>query len=267
MNRFIAIFITMLSSTAWPQDQITIDSVSHSGRGCPPGSVAVDFSEDKEAFTLIFSDFIATTDSIEDQRKGCDISFIMNTPRNWGFSIYGIQFRGGAILEKDSRGYQDAAFIFDGNRTGRIGAMELEGEYFDSYERAIQVPLTDFKWFGCQERKVKLRIRTGIKVEADELSQALMTIDSIDGDSAQTFGLQWRRCDNDRKSVAYSCKIELTKADGTIVRERLLKSVGRNTKAVKAKMVAKQKVLCDKAAVKFPNLDCGINRDSCRKIQ
>ncbi|SMF71334.1 DUF4360 domain-containing protein [Pseudobacteriovorax antillogorgiicola] len=256
----------IVATSVQGQSNITIDDLNYGGTGCPLGTVGLNLSDDREAFTLTFSEFIASTDDPSERRKICDVNFNMNIPRNWAFAVYGIQFRGYAFLEERVQGVQDAAFVFDGNRTGRLGAMRLDGLYEENYERSVQIPLTNFKWFGCKQRKVKLRMRAGIQINANEDAEGFMTIDSIDGDTAQTYGLLWKRCDETDNKTVVSCKIALRDSEGKLVREKLLQAQGANLQAARRRMLAKESKLCQKANSKYPKLSCGVERPSCKKI-
>lgn len=67
-----------------PSEPITIQKIQYNGTGCPLGTVAQNVSDDKQAFTLTFSEFIAESGpgiSLAQGRKNCIATVTLGAPR------------------------------------------------------------------------------------------------------------------------------------------------------------------------------------------
>src|SRR6478735_7372120 len=76
---------------------VTVESVAYSGDGCPEGSVAAHISPDAEAFTVIFSRFIAEVGPVvatTTARRQCKLHVKLSVPRGWSYALVGTDFRG-----------------------------------------------------------------------------------------------------------------------------------------------------------------------------
>jgi hypothetical protein len=191
--------LPIVSTSALGQDQpppasIRIDSLSYQGNGCPSGSVAANLSPDRKAFTVLFDQFIA--DSTRSQQpKTCRIGLNFSYPRGWTFTLYRIDLRGYAALTTGATGKQQASYQFGNGSLRALGDMHFSGPYDDNYYHASVLSLQNLSWAPCTAGTSLLRLNTQIQAIAGPGSNALMTVDSIDGDTIQTYAMKWRRCD------------------------------------------------------------------------
>src|ERR1043165_583151 len=85
-----------------PPDKIIIDVATVNGSGCRPGTAAVAVSEDNEAFTVTYSEFMAQVGvgaQPTDFRKNCQISLKVHVPQGFTYAIAQADYRGFAHLE------------------------------------------------------------------------------------------------------------------------------------------------------------------------
>src|SRR5687767_3549531 len=69
---------------------VAIDSVTYSGDGCPPGSVAITLSPDGEAFTVAFSQLFAAVGSgvaATDAAHRCKLHLKLTVPPGWSYAL------------------------------------------------------------------------------------------------------------------------------------------------------------------------------------
>ena len=74
-----------------------IGAITYGGTGCPQGSVGKSISDDRETFTLIFDQYIASIGPvvpISDSRKDCQLVVRINAPVGFAFAVMHIDQRG-----------------------------------------------------------------------------------------------------------------------------------------------------------------------------
>lgn len=77
--------------------EVTVESVSWAGSGCPAGSVAYDLGEGATVVSLSFDSFVAGTGKgmkATDKRKNCNIRMKMKYPQGWSYTIAKTDVRG-----------------------------------------------------------------------------------------------------------------------------------------------------------------------------
>lgn len=267
MKLMTCLFAILLAGNSWAQSRLKIKELSYNGSGCPLGSVGVNISDYNEAFTLSFSDYVAASDEPSDRRKNCQVALDVDVPQDYRLAIYGLQFRGEAFLDRKTSGIQSVRYNIDRNKDNHIRDMTLEGPYDSFYERAITIPAKEIRWFGCSNRPTQIRISSAVSVRAKEGQDALMTVDSLDGDSTQTYGVVWRPCRTTERNVTLSCKAELKKPNGRLVSEKILSSQGTSLKRAKTKMQKRFERKCQKSKQRRPDLNCSLIRSSCQVIR
>ncbi|GAA2358628.1 hypothetical protein Cme02nite_34800 [Catellatospora methionotrophica] len=80
-------------------DTVYIAGIAYGGTGCPNGSVASSFSNDRTSATLIFDQFVASTGPgvpVTERRKNCQINLNLHIPRSLAWL---------AAVKVDHRGY------------------------------------------------------------------------------------------------------------------------------------------------------------------
>ena len=83
--------------------EVYIQDITYNGSGCPIGTVAENVSDDNQAFTLTFSDYIAEAGpgvSIRDGRRNCQVTLDLHVPQGWQFSLASFDYRGYVFLDE-----------------------------------------------------------------------------------------------------------------------------------------------------------------------
>ena len=157
---------SLLAQPAAPSN-VTIESISNAGNGCYPGSVAKNISDDGRAMTLLFDDFIveAGPEVGPQQSKSCNVKLGMKVPAGWSYSLFCVDFRGYADLDRNVKAAQSAQYTFDGSRHAKVGSMELVGPKALDYTHLTQIPVNSLSWSPCSTGEVKpLSINTKINI-------------------------------------------------------------------------------------------------------
>ncbi len=179
---------------------VSIKSVSYQGTGCPEGTVASDVSEDKKALTLVFDKFsaaIGPSIDIKERTKNCRIKFDLDVPAGMQFTIFQVDYRGYADLDPGTAGLHSAAYFFsDQHWTGKRVKIikKFKAPFKNDFESRHKVGLITDMWSRCGVAQT-LTLDTALALGANSGKEAVLTLDSIDGELAkQKFHMAWRRC-------------------------------------------------------------------------
>jgi len=188
-----------------PSEPVSIKKIVVNGSGCPLGTVAQNISEDKQAFTLTFSEFVAETGpglSPTIARKNCVVTATLQVPTGWQYSIGSFNYRGFMGLDQGIRATHSTSYFFEGvGKQGTFAAVK-DGPLQEDFVFTDKIGLTSVfipdTWSDCNVERA-LNINTSIRVanvnpRLYKNAQGLITNDSIDGQIKQVFGLTWRRC-------------------------------------------------------------------------
>lgn len=181
-----------------PANEVTIQSISWAGSGCPPGSVQGSMAPDAQAFSLLFSQYIASAGPgipVTQNRKNCDLLVRLRFPQGWSFSVFTVDYRGYATLDARVRGTQRSAYFFEGQFPSAALRTDLVGPYDANYEIRDTLGLSAVVWSPCGAARA-LNINTEVRVNNRDNRQGsgLMTTDNITGELTHIYGVQWRRC-------------------------------------------------------------------------
>lgn len=184
---------------------VTINSIQAIGSGCKdPSTYAVNLSDDKKAFTLTFSEFIAQVGPgvpLIESRKNCSITLSLKVPSGWQYTIGTFNYRGFMDLAPRIRAEHTTTYYFQGQgRTGTFAAAEV-GPQAKDFVYTDKVGLTTVyipdTWSPCSVSRA-LTINPSVRVSklsgAASDASGIITNDSVDGELTQIFGLVWRRC-------------------------------------------------------------------------
>lgn len=170
--------------------QIRIEAVSYNGPGCPMGSASALLSSDARALTLLFDRFTATTESGGHRDfKACSVDLQMRVPNGWSFGIFRTQVRGYVDIHPGSLGTQRSRYTFGGQRLS-VSAREIRGPFTNDYQHDESVPLPNIVYSPCGGGR-NLAILTSLEVSGPS---SHMTVDSLDGELRQVYGIHWKRC-------------------------------------------------------------------------
>ncbi|WP_344904901.1 DUF4360 domain-containing protein [Actinomadura meridiana] len=194
--------LTTLSAAAAPApaapDGVSIDVVTVNGSGCRAGTWSVDLSRDRTAFTVNYSDFVASDGGDApptDSRKNCQINLRVNAPADYTYGIFGLDHEGYARLREGASGVQLTNVYFQGDPvTRQIGNHQLQGRYRGGWEFEDRISREAVVYKQCGEDR-NLNINTELRVDAgssDDTRTSYMSMDSTHGNAKYLFA--WKRC-------------------------------------------------------------------------
>jgi len=191
------LLLSQMANAASNPELVSIKSLHYRGSGCRPGSVVYNLSADAAAFTLIFDSYIAEGGphtAEQDQMKACQVMIDLDYPKGWSYTVAQVDFRGYAKLDQRARAVLRTNLFFAKTMRGPALKSEFQGPYDDDYVVSDRLGIGgDHPWSGCQGRD-NLTINTVAHVQAPGRSRGLLTVDSIDGEFVQTYGLRWKKC-------------------------------------------------------------------------
>lgn len=187
-----SISLGIVGAAAAQPTEVRVQGVSHSGTGCPAGTVDTVVSAGSDSVILGFDAFVAqTVPPVTLARKNCQIVIDLRFDPKWSFTIFRVDYRGFAGLEAGVFGQQRSTYFFQGVRPSgdAVATTSIRGRFFDNFSRSDDVGL--LVWSPCEESTHPLVINTEVRVQGN---QGLMTVDSVTGKVVQVYDLKWRKC-------------------------------------------------------------------------
>lgn len=213
MKKFFLPTMLLISSHAFsnqlPDPElagVTIQNISALGSGCKdPSSYSVNLSDDKTAFTLSFSDFIAQVGPgipLIESRKNCSITLDLRIPAGWQYTVGTFNYRGFMDLAARVRAEHSTSYFFQGQgKTGQFSANAtgpLARDFVYTDKVGLETSYIPDVWSPCNSASRALTINPSVRVSKQGGAKAdaagIITNDTVDGELKQVFGLQWRRC-------------------------------------------------------------------------
>eukprot|EP00244_Chara_vulgaris_P001088 TRINITY_DN1171_c0_g1_i8.p2 TRINITY_DN1171_c0_g1~~TRINITY_DN1171_c0_g1_i8.p2 ORF type:complete len:197 (-),score=38.44 TRINITY_DN1171_c0_g1_i8:437-1027(-) len=187
---FAAVLLMMVALPASAQpSEVTISYVNYQGTGCKWQNTNYALSNDYKTVTFMFGGMVATTDGgLADKRKTCQMSFNINYPDGWSFSLGQATGRGFADIAKHSHGIYESHYYFSGQTGTAIIERKIKGPKVGSFE--FTDDFLTIVWSECNKAP-NLNIKTVVRVEG---KKAVMALDSHDTKFQLIFNLQWRKC-------------------------------------------------------------------------
>jgi len=189
--------IAQLDTTGPNPNEVYVQSITYGGSGCPQGSVATSFSDDRETFTMIFDSFIASIGPgvpVTESRKNCQINVNLHIPQGWSFSIASADYRGYVQLPKGVTATQKSIYYFQGEVAQVSANCNFIGPVSKDYLVHDEIPLNSVVWSACN---VVRPVNANTQVRINNIPQgatAMVTTDSIDGKIKHILGFQWKKC-------------------------------------------------------------------------
>ncbi|MFC6883716.1 MULTISPECIES: DUF4360 domain-containing protein [Actinomadura] len=180
-------------------DGVTIEIATVIGSGCPTGTAAVAVSDDKEAFTVTYSDYMAQvggTSGPTDFRKNCQINMKVHVPQGFTYAIASADYRGFAHLEPGATGTEKASYYFQGMPQTTAISHNLRGRFSDNWQFDDVNDVTQLVYKPCGEER-NFNINTELRVNkgtSDATKTSFMAMDSVDGSIKTTYHFAWKRC-------------------------------------------------------------------------
>jgi len=205
---------------------VYVDSFSAGGNGCAPGTVTQNLSPDAKALTLLFDNFLVDSSANRGRevKKSCRVNMRLAIPPGWAYTLFSVDYRGFASLGDDDESRLRSWYSLDGSQQIRISNLKMEGPYQADYLQRAWVPLDTLPWLACNRTSSNIVIDTEIMTNGDS---AMMTVDSVDGELRQQYGVAWRRCSN---SVTWAgrCEVVLESVWGSDMNRFRTTGVGRD---------------------------------------
>ncbi len=180
---------------------VKIESLVYAGTGCPAGTVVDELADDKQAFTLMFDDFVAEVGPgipTREGRKFCQINLDLSYTPGWSFAIMELDTRGYVGLDKKVTATQKSSFYFQGSETMGEFQTDFTGYFDDDYEVIDVVPFDAAIWSPCDSNR-SLNIKTQVRLNnrRNRNGSGIITADSVDGTMSLMYGIAWKQCPTD----------------------------------------------------------------------
>jgi hypothetical protein len=177
---------------------VRVRNISYAGSGCPAGSVAGNTSPDRQAFTLLFDQYIAEVGPgvpLNQKRKNCQINVDLDFPSGWSYTIFTVDYRGYVSLERNVKGTQQSSYYFQGQgRTATLKTL-MNGPIDQNYQIRDTLGLSATVWSPCgAQRALNINSQLILDNSRARNSSGLLTTDSVDGELKLVYGIQWQRC-------------------------------------------------------------------------
>lgn len=190
-------------AAAPPAEQITISSVSHSGNGCPQGSVSSTMNLEKTIITLGFDRFqtyIGPGTSVLDRTKNCQIHVNLKYPSGFSFAVVDSVYHGFALLESGVTSDFLSTYYFSNDAANTCttrstivgGGIWAEGQV---YTQQDTVPATNVIRSPCSGSNAILNINNRINLSSSSATASGM-ISNDDATLAltQQVNIKWYSC-------------------------------------------------------------------------
>jgi hypothetical protein len=185
-----------LSGTAAAQSfnpgEVYVQALNYGGSGCPQGTVAHNLSPDAKALSFLFDSFAVDTPSNGGRRtkKSCAINLQLHVPAGWTYTLFSVDYRGYAEMDKRSEARLRSWYAMQGQEI-RISNNTMRGPMAQNYLQRAWVPLDALPYLTCSTLPSVVTINTELTVDGPS---AMLTVDSVDGEIRQDYGIAWKPC-------------------------------------------------------------------------
>lgn len=197
--------LLMLSQASLAQfspGQVSIQSVTLAGSGCPAGTARAVLAPDGSSLTVMYDQFEARADSAQPlARKNCEVLVKIRKPVIYAFAVESADFRGFVGLDHGTRATQKVKVETGSGKLAKVNVnlaqQAWRGPLNENFTISAVKPVEGLKYLSCFQPKkdAQLKIKSEIVVEnGGGSSQGLITIDSFDGSLVQKYNLKWINC-------------------------------------------------------------------------
>jgi len=177
--------------------QVYINAITYGGTGCPQGTVGSYISADRQTFTLIFDEYVASIGpgvAVAQNRKNCQLNLDLRYPGGFQYSIFNTVYRGYVGLDAGVNGLQSTNFYFSGQVAQSTTSTSFKGPIDGNYEAVDSVNLVSTIWSPCGAQSA-LNLNSQVRLtSSNSAASGLITDDSIDGKITFVVGVQWQKC-------------------------------------------------------------------------
>ncbi len=207
MKKILSLLLILFSINAFsqttPEGVQIIDSVV-SGDGCLAGQVRGQLSPDKKELSFLFDNFITesgTPIAPRIDKKNCVIKMKIAIPENWSMSLASADYRGFANVETGGVAEHNAKYNLNKDKAeATFSNLTIQGPFSDIYFHRYSLPEDQQSWSVCRARQVQLMIKISLsslsaKQIGDKRPITMLTLDSLDTSTRQSFGVNWKPCE------------------------------------------------------------------------
>ena len=170
------------------------------GSGCPAGTAAIAPADDRTAFTVTYSDYLAEAGQGSDPtdfRKNCQLNIRVSYPQGFTFGIAQADYRGFANLQQGATGTEKGSYYFQGMSQTEQISHRYNGPISDDWQATDSTEVAAIVFAPCGEKRnfninTELRVYPGTSNTATTTS--FMTMDSTDGNLETTYHFAWKTC-------------------------------------------------------------------------
>jgi hypothetical protein len=177
--------------------QVYIKGITYGGTGCPQGSLSSFISADRQTFTLIFDQYVASIGpkvAITENRKNCQLNIDLQYPSGFQYSVFNTVYRGYVDLDDGVTARQQSTFYFSGQSAQTSTGTNFKGPRTGDYTLSDQLGLSSVVWSPCGSPKA-LNLNSEVRLNSSKTgASGLITDDSIDGKVTFIVGVQWQNC-------------------------------------------------------------------------
>jgi hypothetical protein len=179
-------------------DYVMIDVATVNGSGCPAGTAAVAAADDRTAFTVTYSQYLAQAgqgSAPTDFRKNCQLNIRVSYPQGFTFGIAQADYRGFAHLQAGATGTERGNYYFQGMSQTASRTHNFNGPFSDDWQATDRAQVSEVVYAPCGEVR-NLNVNTELRVNAGSSSKAnsFMTMDSTDSSVSTKYQFSWKRC-------------------------------------------------------------------------
>jgi hypothetical protein len=185
------------------QNQITITEVTHSGNGCPQGSMSTTISPDRTVITVGFDKFqtyIGPGTTPQDRTKNCQLHLSLRYPAGFSFAVVDSTYHGFAQLDSGITGtfYSTYYFSSDAARTSTTqtsiqgGGVWADGQV---YTKQDSLPANNVVRSPCGGSSSILNINNRIALTStNSAGSGMITNDDATAALTQQVHIAWFGC-------------------------------------------------------------------------
>ncbi|MFI5669367.1 DUF4360 domain-containing protein [Streptomyces sp. NPDC051704] len=187
------------SAAAAPPGRVAVDVASVNGSGCRPGSAAVAVAADNSAFTVTYSEYMASAGggvAATEGRKNCLLSLLVHVPQGYTYAVSHVDYRGYGKLEPGATGTQKASYYFQGMSQTANRTHQFHGELNDNWQVTDTTGIEALVFAPCGEQR-NFNINTELRADvgtSDKNKTSYMTVDSTDGSINSVYHFSWKQC-------------------------------------------------------------------------
>ncbi|WUI04066.1 DUF4360 domain-containing protein [Spirillospora sp. NBC_00431] len=167
--------------------------------GCPVGTAWAAPLEDKDAFQVIYSDYLAQAGGESrptDFRKRCQIIAQVSGPPGVTYAVSSSEHRGFAHLESGANATLKVGSHFQGQPPAEMVPYNMNGYYDDIWYHAYRPPVDRLVFKPCGEEP-NIILRTELRVDkgtSDPSQVSFIAMDYTGEGPRTTYNLAWKSC-------------------------------------------------------------------------